>query len=129
MGRYYYGDIEGKFWFGVQSSDSADRFGVVGSEPQYLEYWFQKEDLEQVQKELKKMEKQYGEYFKNIKQFFEDRIKQQKHHYNYIEIAEYLGTEEELAQKILKEYADYELGKKIEQSIIENGECSFTAEL
>ena len=21
MGRYYYGDIEGKFWFGVQSSN------------------------------------------------------------------------------------------------------------
>lgn len=24
MGRYYNGDIEGKFWFGVQSSNDAD---------------------------------------------------------------------------------------------------------
>jgi hypothetical protein len=28
MGRYYHGDIEGKFWFGVQSSYDADFFGV-----------------------------------------------------------------------------------------------------
>ena len=28
MGRYYGGDIEGKFWFGVQSSDDADHFGI-----------------------------------------------------------------------------------------------------
>ena len=30
MGRYYTGDIEGKFWFGVQDSDDACHFG--GSE-------------------------------------------------------------------------------------------------
>ncbi len=29
MGRYYSGDIEGKFWFAVQSSYAADRFGVI----------------------------------------------------------------------------------------------------
>jgi len=28
MGRYYTGDIEGKFVFGIQSSDAADRFGA-----------------------------------------------------------------------------------------------------
>ena len=28
MGRYYEGDIDGKFWFGVQSSSDADYFGV-----------------------------------------------------------------------------------------------------
>jgi len=28
MGRYYYGDIHGKFWVGVQSSDDASFFGV-----------------------------------------------------------------------------------------------------
>lgn len=28
MGRFYSGDIQGKFWFGVQDSDDADFFGV-----------------------------------------------------------------------------------------------------
>jgi hypothetical protein len=29
MGRYYYGDISGKFWFGVQASNDADHFDGV----------------------------------------------------------------------------------------------------
>ena len=28
MGRYYNGDIEGKFWVAVQPSNAADQFGV-----------------------------------------------------------------------------------------------------
>ena len=27
MGRYYNGDVEGKWWFGVQSSDTPQKFG------------------------------------------------------------------------------------------------------
>jgi hypothetical protein len=72
MGRYYSGDIEGKFWFGVQSSDSADRFGVQGVEPQYLEYNFFEEDLESVEKELKNIEDSLGEDLNKIEKFFED---------------------------------------------------------
>jgi hypothetical protein len=30
MGRYYYGDITGKLWLSVQSSDDADNYGVKG---------------------------------------------------------------------------------------------------
>ena len=29
MGRYYSGDIEGKFWFGIQPSNDAEQFGAV----------------------------------------------------------------------------------------------------
>ena len=36
MGRYYFGSIEGKFWFGIQSSCAANRFGVIGQPPEYL---------------------------------------------------------------------------------------------
>ncbi len=32
MGRYYGGDIAGKFWFGIQSSDDAKHFGVEPTE-------------------------------------------------------------------------------------------------
>ena len=37
MGRYYSGDIDGKFWFAVQPSDDANYFGVEGERPNYLE--------------------------------------------------------------------------------------------
>jgi hypothetical protein len=42
MGRFYSGSIEGKFWFGLQSSDAASRFGVEPSEPAELLYFFTK---------------------------------------------------------------------------------------
>jgi hypothetical protein len=29
MGRWYFGDIEGKFWFGVQCSCPMDKFGAT----------------------------------------------------------------------------------------------------
>ena len=32
MGRYYSGDIEGKFWFGVQSSTDGEFFGAEEQE-------------------------------------------------------------------------------------------------
>ena len=57
MGRHYLGDIEGKFWFAVQSSNAADRFGSTGYEPSYLEYYFNEEHLPKVQEELKKLKK------------------------------------------------------------------------
>ena len=37
MGRYYHGDISGKFWFGVQNSDDAKYFGV---EPEFLHEFY-----------------------------------------------------------------------------------------
>lgn len=40
MGRYYTGDIEGKFGFGCQASDAADQFGSHGEQPTELHYYF-----------------------------------------------------------------------------------------
>lgn len=124
MGRYYYGDIEGKFWFAVQSSDSADRFGVLGSVPSYLEYWFNQDDLESVQQELKNIESNLGDNLSKMDEFFKDN-----RYYDDKDLSEFLGLSLQTTKELLKEYADYGLGKEIEQSIIENGQCSFTAEL
>jgi len=43
MGRYYEGDIEGKFWFGVQSSDDGEFFGAEAQESNYIDYYVDKE--------------------------------------------------------------------------------------
>jgi hypothetical protein len=125
MGRYYNGDIEGKFWFAVQSSLAADRFGVSGCEPNFVDYYFEKDDnLEDLQKELKKIEKTIGlENIKKIDDFFE-----KVNGYND-KIMEDNGLSVDLWNKHKSEYADYVLGKKIEKCLIENGDCSFTAEL
>ena len=43
MGRYYWGDIDGKFAFAIQSSNDADFFGVQGYQPEQLQYNFEAE--------------------------------------------------------------------------------------
>lgn len=124
MGRYYNGDIEGKFWFGIQSSTSADRFGVKHSEPNYVNYYFDKEDLEGVQSQLALIKKRLGINLEMLENFFKDPVG-----YTYDQLSSYLKLSKEESQEMLKEYADYILGRKIEACIIEQGSCDFDAEL
>jgi hypothetical protein len=118
MGRYYSGDIEGKFWFALQSSDCADRFGVSGTQPEVLNYYFSEDDLEGVEAEIANIEAKLGDKIKVIEDFFESR-----NGYN-----DKMLTEAGISKQELSEYADLELGKKIRDCIKENGQCDFEAE-
>ena len=124
MGRYYNGDIEGKFWFGIQSSTSASRFGVEPTQPNYVNYFFDKSDLKTLQEELAYIEKDLGKDFKILQEFFKE-----PRGFNDETIADLLNTTQDLARAKVQWYADYELGKKIEACIIEQGSCDFDAEL
>ena len=118
MGRYYNGDIEGKFWFAVQSSDAASRFSKSAEcEVDYIPYFFDEEHLSEVQAELLAIENKLGENMNKITDFFSTRIS-----YSDDALKE-IGVTGEM----LEDYADYELGKKIEQCIISTGQCSFEA--
>jgi hypothetical protein len=119
MGRYYSGDIDGKFWFAIQSSDAADRFGVIGEAPAELQYFFTEDDLEEVENEIKNIENSLGEKKQTIDKFFEGN-----NGWN-----DKMLEEAGISKEELSEYADLGLGIKIRDCIKENGECSFTAEL
>lgn len=119
MGRYYSGDIEGKFWFGLQSSTCADRFGVTYNEPSYVNYYFSEDDLEGVEDEIKNIEESLGDNKKVIDDFFS-----KTDGYN-----DKMLEEANITQDMLEEYADLKLGFQIRDCIIENGECNFDAEL
>lgn len=119
MGRYYDGDISGKFWFGIQSSCSADRFGVRGQEPSYIEYYYDNDDLDKVEAEIKRIEDELGDKLATLDKFFSERYS-----YRDDELSE-LGID----KHDLIEYADLGLGRQIRDCIKENGGCSFTAEL
>jgi len=119
MGRYYSGSIEGKFWFALQSSDAADRFGVIGEAPSVISYYYDEDNLEDVNKEIANIEESLGDKIKIIDDFFEKSAG-----YNDAMMLE-IG----ISRDDLKDYADLDLGKKIRDCIIENGDCSFDAEL
>jgi hypothetical protein len=118
MGRYYSGDINGKFWFAVQSSDAADRFGVSGEQPNVMNYYFREDDLEGVEAEIKNIEEALGDKVKIIDDFFEAN-----NGYTAESLVKAGITNDEL-----KEYADLGLGNAIRDSIIEGGQCEFEVE-
>jgi len=119
MGRYYSGDIEGKFWFALQSSIAADRFRVPHYQPEYVMYRYTSDDLPGVIKEINNIEKNLGDKLQVIEKLFEEKMG-----YN-----DQMLVEAGITRYELSEYADLGLGIQIRDYIIENGECTFDAEL
>ena len=124
MGRWCSGSIDHKFWVGIQSSDAADRFGVTGHQPQELYYHFDIESLHEIYQELSNIATSLGNNLILLHKLFEDNDS-----YSDEKVAEYLKVELDVAKKLLKDYADYELGLKIAEAVQTTGQCEFTAEL
>ena len=124
MGRYYNGDINGKFWFAIQGSAAADRFGVTGFTPNYLQYYFDQEDLPAVIQELDSIRETLGRHFDIIENFFKVN-----NSYTNEMLMEQTGIEESQFRFLISEYADYHLGLKIKESIENIGQCEFDAEM
>lgn len=128
MGRYYSGDIEGKFWFGVQPSDDATFFGASCTEPSYLECYA--DDLDAAKKGVKACLKQLGDHKARLDTFFKS-----VEFYNDEKIIEHyksnyqIDVTENDIRELLTWYARLKLGKKIVDCIEGQGHCSFTAEL
>jgi len=113
MGRYYTGDIEGKFMFAVQGSDAGERFGAV--ESNVISYSVSRECYDDIVKELKSIEKS------GCLERAEAKMRE-----GYLNKLHF--TQE---SKDLEEYADYQMGKKIKQWFDDNPKedyLSFDAE-
>jgi hypothetical protein len=118
MGRYYSGDIEGKFWFAVQSSNAPERFGCWEVDKDYIDYYIEQDSIETIKEELKSIEDKLGDNLQKFDDFFS-----KENGYNS-KILEENGLDESL----LSDYADYGLGLKILKCVEEQGYCQFTAE-
>ena len=124
MGRYIHGDIDHKLWFSVQDSNAADRFGVTGHQPEELYYGFDVDDLPGVYQELSNIAKSLGSNLILLHKFFNDNTG-----YTDEKVAEYLNVELDVSKNLLKDYADFELGLEIAETVRTTGRCEFTAEL
>lgn len=124
MGRYYSGDIEGKFWFAVQDSDDASFFGGEESELTCLNYYFDKDNLKSIEKGIKQCLKKLGRQKDNLDKFFK-----KNDGYNDEMIAKAFGIDPVKVKPLLVWYARLELGEKILKCVKKKGYCSFDAEL
>ena len=123
MGRAIMGDIEGKCWFGVQSSDFANRFGVEGQYT-HLDYNFSEDDLPALEEELARIEKRLGDNKAKMDTFFEN-----SGGYTDKQLQDYLEVDEDTERYLLGEYADYCRGVEIRECIKKQGYCCFEVEL
>ena len=126
MGRYYHGDIEGKFMFGVQCSTSAERFGAVEVEQNLIDYEIEREDFEILFEDQIKELNENGSVSK-CKEFFKWVEKENNNLYSREDQKKFGITHYDLS-----DYADYELAMQIKEWFEKNKDREtlyFTAEL
>lgn len=124
MGRYYHGDIEGKFWFAVQSSSDADYFGSEGFTPDELHYYFETNHIPEIEEGIKNCETVLGEDRVALDKFFSNTDR-----YNNKQLSDLLSKDDQGVKDTLRWYARLTLGQKILNCVKEQGSCSFVAEL
>jgi len=122
MGRYYNGDVEGKFWFAVQGSDAPERFGAIETERGYIDYSIDRESLPEIIEEIKKIES-------NPKVQLLMKLCDKA---DTISITDAWQKENDVSREDLAEYADLTLGRKIRDFFEFNPQnyfCQIEAEL
>lgn len=131
MGRYYSGDIEGKFWFAVQESDDASFFGgkmdyILDEHEEEIGIYFifTKDDLPDIKSMLSEILEDLGEFKEKLDNYFSDGKG-----YNREMMAEIFGVSAERIKELLSFYARLELGNKILACIKKTGKCEFECEL
>ena len=127
MGRYYSGDIEGKFWFAVQNSTDANFFGGEEYQTQEMNYFFDKNDLDDIKEGIKICKDKLSKNKKRLDKFFDtndgynDSI---LHDYWFKEYQDHINVNRDLQW-----YARLLLGEQILECVEEDDSCAFTAEL
>lgn len=119
MGRYYSGDIEGKFWFGVQSSYAPENIGG-----ELIRVTFSFCDKRVVDFHIQRLTNDLDGKAEKLDKFFEEH-----HCYNDKELAEYLEIKEDELKWVLKQYADLELARQVSDHLKENDCCQIDCEL
>lgn len=124
MGRYYTGDIDGKFMFAIQSSDDADFFGDEG-QASHLNYHFDKDDhMTTIDKGIKTCTDTLGSWNEKLDKFFKEN-----NGFNDEMLEKQIGLIKDKSKEVLTWYARLQLGRQIKKCVEENGSCSFEAEL
>ena len=109
MGRYYDGDIKGKFWFGLQSSTAHERFCATEQTEQVIEYYIDRNDLPKIKKEIEKIESD-PKVKKIVNLFKETKEEDSK---SFFSFSKENIEKHALTRKAMEDYADLLLGIQI----------------
>ena len=120
MGRYTSGDIDHKFWFGIQSSDAASKFGGEMSQS-YIQYAYG--DMEDFNIET------LDALIKTFNTDFDEKVDKTINPDWFYEWYNNKIKEQVVSDSAAELIADVQLGITIYQCILEEGYCCFEAEL
>ena len=131
MGRNYWGDIEGKFWFGIQSSDDPSYFKEPCSieededgDETSLVYSFDETDIEAIEEVVGEIINELGDSKEKLDKFLDLRDSSGDDL-----ISKETGILASDMKPILALYARMKLGNQILDCIRKNGQCIFECEL
>ena len=126
MGRYYDGDVEGKWWFGVQSSDTPERFGGYET---HIDYTICNDDT--FKSGIKLIKEDLGDKLEWLQQFFDEN-----NGYNDAMLMEFMMKKNPRYDKSelrrdLENFADYEFAMQVKEYFDDTGEeyCNVNSEL
>ena len=109
MGRYYDGDIEGKFWFGLQSSTAPERFCAQEQTEQVIDYYIDRDDFPKIKKEIEKIESD-PKVKKIVNLFKETKEEDSK---SFFSFSDENIKKHNLTTQAMEDYADLLLGIQI----------------
>ena len=126
MERYYDGDVEGKWWFGVQSSDAPERFGGYET---HIDYTICNDDT--FKSGIKLIKEDLGDKLEWLQQFFDEN-----NGYNDAMLMEFMikknprYDKSELSQD-LENFADYDFAMQVKEYFDDTGNeyCHVNSEL
>jgi len=126
MGRNYDGDVEGKWWFGVQSSDTPERFGGYET---HIDYTICNDDT--FKSGIKLIKEDLGDKLEWLQQFFDEN-----NGYNDAMLMEFMMKKNPRYDKSelrrdLENFADYEFAMQVKEYFDDTGEeyCNVNSEL
>tara|TARA_R100000734_G_C3297957_1_gene88929 strand:- start:614 stop:994 length:381 start_codon:yes stop_codon:yes gene_type:complete len=126
MGRYYSGDVEGKWWFGVQSSNTPIKFG--GQET-FIDYTICNDGT--FKRQVEQLKQDLGDKLEWLQQFFDEN-----NGYNDAMLMEFMMKKNPRYDKSelsrdLENFADYEFAMQVKQHFEDTGEdyCNVSSEL
>ena len=110
MGRYYEGDIDGKFWFAIQDSCDGEFFGAQEQDSNWIDYCVEREEFEEInginkcKKELtfkhngktKRWWVLHDNWQKVIDEHYKANTNDPDNKYKYIGFAEWLKKEHDI---------------------------------
>jgi len=123
MGRYYSGDIEGKFWFGVQSSEDGEFFGMRAN-TSFVDYYVDESDIDLIEIGIKDCKAQLRGHLGKLEKFFKN-----SGGYTNKQLSDVLNVNETAAHDLLVWYARLLLGRQIHECVLEEGACYMNAEM